>query len=175
MRQTDLERKRTSAWPWLAGLAIFGLILWGVTSLLAAPRGEEDAVAATPAEDALGPAPIPIPPAPIRDMGVGRSIEELSPLGEEDIGEVVRAEGEVVATGVTGFWMVTGAEVIRVDSHRTVRKGEAVTVQGTLRAPDGEERTDEIASEVLSRAAAAESREVVRTVKLVETVEGDGA
>lgn len=175
MRHIDLDRKKTTAWPWVAGLAVFAIVLWSVTALLAAPGEEDDTPALTAAEDTLEPAAMPSPPAPIRDMGAGRSIEELGPLTEDHVGEVVRAEGEVVATGTTGFWMVTGGAVLRVDSERAVRKGEAVVVQGTIHAARGEERTDQIAAEVLSRSAEADSWEVVREVKLVEGTEPDGA
>lgn len=175
MRHIDLERKGTSVWPWVAGLAIFALVLWGVTSLLAASGGEDDTPLFTTAEDTLEPAAIPSPPAPIRDMGAGRSLEELGPLTELHVGELVRAEGEVVATGTTGFWIVTGAAVLRVDSERAVRKGDAVVVQGTLHPASDEERTDQIAAEVLSRSAESSSWEVVREVKLVEGSEADGA
>lgn len=168
MRHLDIERKRTSAWPWVAGFAIFAVIAWGVTALLAAP--EEDVVppGAVVAEDTLAPAPIPMPPAPVRDMGAGRSIEELIPLSEEHAGEVVQAEGEVVATGSTGFWIATAGHVLRVDSDRAARKGESVAVRGVIQPADAEERTDQIAAEVLSRDPAAESLQVVHIVKLVE-------
>jgi hypothetical protein len=168
MRHLDIERKRTTAWPWVAGLVIFVLIAWGVTSLLAAPEDEADAPDSLVAEDTLAPAPIPMPPAPVRDMGADRSIEDLIPLSEEHVGEVVQAEGEVVATGSTGFWIATAGYVLRVDSDRAARKGESVAVRGVVQPADGEERTDQIAAEVLSRDPAAESWEVVHTVKLVE-------
>jgi hypothetical protein len=168
MRHLDIERKRTTAWPWVAGLFVFVLIAWGVTSLLAAPEDEAEATDALVAEDTLAPAPIPMPPAPVRDMGADRNIEELIPLSEEHAGEVVQAQGEVVATGSTGFWIATAGYVLRVDSDRAARKGEAVAVRGVVQPVDGEERTDEIAAEVLSRDPAAESWEVVRAVKLVE-------
>jgi hypothetical protein len=171
MPYVPIDRKRPTAWPWLAGIAVLAVAIWGATVLLAAPEDDPDTPAALVPEDTLAPSPIPMPPAPIRDMGAGRSIEELIPLSEEHAGEVVRAEGEVVATGTTGFWLVAGGYVLRVDSDRTVRRGESVAVQGVLQPADEAERTDEIASEVLARDPAAESWEVVRTMKLVESGE----
>lgn len=175
MRHIDLERKQTSRWPWVAGVAIFALAAWGATSLLAPADDEEETPAVVTAEDTLAPAAIPAPPAPVRDMSAGRSIEDLSPLTVEHVGEAVRADGEVVATGTSGFWMVAAAQVIRVDSERTVRTGEAVVVHGTLQPASGEERTEQIASEVLTRSAQADSWDVVLAVKLVEGMEADGA
>jgi hypothetical protein len=168
MRHLDIERKRTTAWPWVAGLVVFILIAWGVTSLLAAPEDEAEDSTAVVADDTLAPAPIPMPPAPVRDMGADRSIEELIPLSEEHVGEVVQAQGEVVATGSTGFWIATAGYVLRVDSDRAARRGESLAVRGVVQPAGGEERTDQIAAEVLSRDPAAESWQVVHTVKLVE-------
>jgi hypothetical protein len=168
MRHLDIERKRTTAWPWVAGLAIFAIIAWSVTSLLAAAEDEPETADAAIAEDTLPPTAIPMPPAPVRDMGAARSVDELTPLSEEHAGEVVTAQGEVVATGSTGFWIMTAGYVLRVDSNEAVRKGETVVVRGIIQLADGEERTDQIAAEVLSRDPGAESWEVVRAVKLVE-------
>ncbi len=125
------------------------------------------------AADTLPPSAIPIPPNPVILDRV-HSAEELAPLGEEHVGETVRVEGEVLATGTTGFWILAGVEVLRVDSNQAVRKGELATVEGTI-APARNERTDEIASEVLTRTPRAETWGVVRTVKLVESEGNTGS
>lgn len=163
----DIERKRPARWPWLLGLVCLALVVYGVTSLLAAADQDEPQVAVPTAADTVPPAAIPVPPNPVVLNRV-RSPEELAPLGEEHVGEALRVEGEVLATGTTGFWVLAGIEVLRVDSDRAVRKGEVVTIEGTLE-PAVDERTDEIASEVLSRSPRAEAWGVVRTVKLVDS------
>lgn len=165
-RVESIDRKRTTAWPWAAGAVVLIVVIWGVTTLLAAPPQEEPAVAETWA-DTLEPAAIPQPSQPVRTGPVVRSLEELSPLGEEDVGEVVRVEGEVVATGTGGFWILTGPEVLRVDSEMQARRGEHVIVEGTIRLAE-EERTDQVASEVLSRNPRSSGWQAVRAVKLVD-------
>jgi len=164
----DIERKRPARWPWIVGLLALGVIAYGSTTLLAAADDEETHVVAPTPADTLPPAAIPAPPNPVILDRV-HSAEELAPLGEEDVGETIRVEGEVLATGTTGFWVLAGIEVLRVDSDRSVRKGELVTVEGTLVPAAADERTDEIASEVLSRTPRAEEWGVVRTVKLVDS------
>lgn len=172
-RYKEIKRKQTTLWPWLGGVVVMILVAWGVTGLLAAPGGDEELPAAVLGEDTLPPATIPAPPQPIRTQESVRGVEELAPLDDRDSGEEVRAEGEVVATGTDGFWVVVGSEVIRVDSDRSVRSGEVVRVVGTLQPADGE-RTDRIASEVLSRSPRADDWRVVYSPKLVEGGGDDG-
>jgi hypothetical protein len=166
MRQLDMKRKQTSAWPWLAGLVMLGLVVWATTSLLAPKADEIDETADAAVEVELSPAPLPMPANPIGVTPL-RSIQELAPLGQDDVGQRVRAEGEVLATGTEGFWILAGSEVIRVESDRQVRQGQAVEVEGTLRE-EPPERTDQIASEVLSRRPQSEEWNVARGLKLVE-------
>jgi hypothetical protein len=169
MRYTDIIRKETPKWPWLAGLAVLVLVIWGVTALLGAPAEEEAPVVAPAAEDTLRPVAIPQAPQPPGAVSAA-SIAEAVALDEARVGEAARLEGEVVATGTTGFWMRVGTSVVRVDSEREARKGEYVIVEGTIRPADGE-RTDQIAADVLSRIPRSNGWEVVRAVKLVD---GDG-
>jgi hypothetical protein len=166
MLYEEIRRKRRTSWPWIAGLMVLALVVWGVTALLAAPE-DEQAVAVTSESDDSRPAAIPSPPNPVRVDRAG-SIEDLMPLGEEDAGQEVRAEGEVVATGTTGFWMLTGSDVLRVDSERLVRKGQTVEVEGVLEVLADDERAERVASEVLPRDPRFESWTLVRTVRLVE-------
>jgi hypothetical protein len=166
-RYKETKRKRTTWLPWLGGVAVFMLITWAVTGLLAAPGGDEELPRAVLSEDTLPPAAIPAPPQPVRMQETVRGVEEIQPIDDHHIGEEVRAEGEVVATGTSGFWMVVGREVLRVDSERPVRTGEVVRVIGTLHASTGE-RTERIATEVLTRSPRAEDWRVVPSPKLVE-------
>lgn len=169
MQHLHIWGKRTTAWPWVAGLVVLVLVGWGVTTLLAAPEEEADQVVET-AADTLPPAAIPAPPKPVQVERIAR-VEELAPLDVGKAGQRVRAGGEVVATGTTGFWLVAGAHVLRVDSDRTVRKGQTVTVDGVLEPMDDADRTDRIAAEVLDRDPRSEAWEVVRSVRLVEEAE----
>lgn len=172
-RYKEVRRKRTSIWPWVGGVIFVALIAWGVTGILAAPGGDEDLPDVLLAEDTLPPVTIPTPPQPVREQERVRGVEDLAPLDDQHVGEEVRAEGEVVATGTDGFWIVVGTEVIRVDSERAVRRGDVVRVVGSLQPDDGA-RTDRIVSEVLSRTPRAQDWRVVRSPKLVEGVV-DGA
>jgi hypothetical protein len=166
MRQLDMKRKQTSAWPWLAGLVVLGLAVWAATSLLAPKAEELDTTADAAVEDVLSPAALPMPANPVGITPL-RSVDELAPLSQDDVGQRVRAEGEVLATGTAGFWMLAGSDVLRVESGRTVRLGQTVEVQGTLQE-EPPERTDQVASEVLSRRPQAEGWNVARGLKLVE-------
>jgi hypothetical protein len=168
MRQLDMKRKQTSAWPWLAGVVLLGLVVWGVTSLLAPPVDAEGPVSEG-SEEELAPSALPMPVNPVGITPV-RDVRELSPLGQEHLGQRLRAEGEVVATGTDGFWILAGSEVIRVDSEQVVRQGQSVEVQGTLHEDDPA-RTEQIVSEVLSRRVQAGDWQVVRGVKLVDETE----
>jgi hypothetical protein len=170
MRHLNIHKKRRTAWPWAAGVVILGMIVWSVTALLAAPE-RETVVVTDPAVDSLPPALIPAPPNPVRSTAI-QSLAALSPLDEEDAGHEVRAEGEVVATGTTGFWILVGSEVIRVDSHQMVRRGDTVAVQGRLDPLENVERTDRVAAEVLTRDPRSDQWTVVRSLRLI--AEGNG-
>ncbi len=166
MQLYDFKSKRVSAWPWLLGLTALALIAWGVTSLLAAPQDELADVDEAALEEELPPTAIPQPPHPAGTSTVAaRDVRQLIPLDIDDAGELVRAEGEVVATGTDGFWMLVDSDVLLVSSARMVRKGERVAVEGVLQETDGE-RTERIASEVLSRNSQARDWRVVQEVKL---------
>jgi hypothetical protein len=169
MRHVDMKRKYPTPWPWLAGLGVLALIIWGVTSLLAAPNEEDPAIeAAGAAEHDVVPALIPRPPHPVGSSTVqARDVRDLYPLELDDAGTLARAEGEVLATGSEGFWILAGSEVIRVDSRRPVRRGQVIEVEGVLQETSAEP-TDRIADEVLSRSGASGVWTVARTIKLVE-------
>jgi hypothetical protein len=166
MQHLNIRRKRRTAWPWALGVVILGMIVWSVTALLAAPE-REAVVVEDPASDSLPPAAIPAPPNPVRADAI-QSLDALSPLDEADAGHEVRAEGEVVATGTTGFWILVGAEVIRVDSDRLVRRGDSVALQGRLEPLETVERTDRVATDVLPRDPRSDQWTIVRSLRLID-------
>lgn len=167
MRRIDVEKKRKTAWPWVIGLGVLALALWGATSLLLPdPEPEEPDIGVT-AADTLPPALIPsLPGGGSAPAGTSRTGADPE-LGEDQLDEVVRVNGEVLATASDAFWILTASQVLRVDSPRRARKGDTVTVEGTLRRADTE-KTDRIASEFISRHPAFDSWTVLRSLKLVE-------
>ena len=170
MARLDVERKRKTIWPLLIGAALLVLVLWGVTALLTDEPPAEPEVTVPTVEDTHPPAAVPAPPntdAAATGTESTRAVEEIAPVGEEDVGQTVRVAGEVVATGNQTFWLLAGEEVLRIDSARRVRKGDSLSVEGTLRAADPS-KTDVITSDVLSRNPASPEWSVVRVVKLVE-------
>ena len=49
MAEIRVEPRRPGAWPWIAGLVVLALLIWGLTAVLG---GDEDVV-----EQAVPPAP----------------------------------------------------------------------------------------------------------------------
>jgi hypothetical protein len=176
MRRIDVEKKRAARWPWLLGVVVLALVLWGVTVLSRAPEEEVIEPAGVTTPDTLPPALIPSRPTaigPQRQEETGRAVSDFT---EADIGEVARVAGEVVATGHNAFWVLAGSHVLRVDSEQRVRRGDTVSVEGTIRPADGE-ATDRMASEVMSRQGDFADWTIVRTLKLVDSAtlaNGDG-
>lgn len=167
MRRLDVEKKRTTGWPWVLGVGVLALLLWGATILLRADPEPEPPDIGVTAEDTLPPALIPSPSGGgAAPQGGTRSGAEPA-LGEDQIGETVRTQGEVVATGNEAFWILAGSRVLRVDSPRRARSGDTVSVEGTLREADTE-MTDRMASEVLSRHPDFDSWTVLRSLRVVE-------
>ena len=171
MRNIDIEKKRPSAWPWLAGAAVLALIFWGVTVLLTPDEESGPQVQATTVEDTHPPAAIPEPPREPLSNAPPRALSEFAPLGEEDVGQAVRAEGEVVATGNGSFWLLAGSDVVRIDSDRQARSGDSIAVAGRIRPADPAQ-ADRMRSGVLARKPGSEGWMVVRSLKIVEN--GDG-
>lgn len=168
MARVDIERKRATRWPWFLGLGLLVLALWGVTTLLRENESEEPLVDVPTVEDTHPPAAIPAPP--VEEGGATasvRPIHDLAPLEESDVGQHVRAEGPVVATGNTGFWLLAGNAVVRIESARRVRRGDTLAVEGTLQRADPEE-TERI-SDVLGRHPESGQWSIVSAVKLVES------
>lgn len=172
MRRIDVEKKRARRWPWLLGLLVLAGIAWGITILLRPPPQPEPPSVATSAGDTLPPAAIPMPPGNGQPAGrAGRALTELAPIDADDAGQALVIRGEVVATGVDGFWLLADDHVLQVVSAQLARKGDSVAVAGTLRTTDGE-RTRVMATEVLSRHPEFDRWKVVEPVVLVETDDG---
>lgn len=167
MRKIDVEKKRASQWPWLLGVGLLALVVWGATTLLRAPLEEEGPDLPGTTADTLPPAAIPSSTGGASAARQAQSLAALMPLGDEDIGQTVQVEGEVVATGNDAFWIVSGSSVLRVDSFQRARKGDSLSVRGVLQ-PAEEAMTDQMATDVLSRDPAAQSWTVIRSVKLVD-------
>lgn len=166
MQHIDIRKKRPQRWPWLVGVIALVGIGWGVTTLLRADDEPAEEVAGPTVQDTHPPAAIPDRPYEARGATAASSLAALAPLGEEDVGEAVRVEGEVVATGNDAFWILAGNEVLRVDSRRMVRKGDTLVVAGSLATADPD-KTERIRS-VLDRHPLARSWTVVPSLKLVE-------
>lgn len=177
MARLDVEKKRKTAWPWLVGAVVVVLLGIAITSLLTADPETEPALTVPTVEDTHPPAAVPRPPnvdPELTGTEAARGVEEIAPLGEEDVGQTIRVDGQVVATGNAAFWLRTGDIVLRIDSERQVQKGEALSIEGTVRQADPA-KTDRIAADVLSREPGASEWQVVRLVKLVEGGTGGGA
>lgn len=167
MRRIDVEKKRVTKWPWLLGVVLLVLVVWGATALLRPPAEEEGPDLPVTTADTLPPAAIPSSSGGASAAPRAKSLARLMPLGEEDVGETVRVDGEVVATGNNTFWMLSGSNVLRVDSYRRARRGDSLSVRGVLQLAE-EALTDQMATDVLSRDPAAERWTVIRSLKLVD-------
>lgn len=170
MARTDFEKKRKTSLPWIVGLAVLALAFVGISVLLARSDDTEPGVEVPTVQDTYPPAAVPAPPnldPTVTGADPARGLDEIAPLGEEDIGQTIRLGGQVVATGNGSFWLLAGDRVVRVDSPRQVRKDDTLSIRGTLRPADPG-MTDRIASDVLSRIPDSERWQVVRVIKVVE-------
>lgn len=167
MRYVDVDKKRPSPWAWVLGLAVLGLALWGITILLRPPPPDEQPVVGPTTADSFPPSRIPGNPGQVVPLDRQADTPDLRSLGEEHIGQAVTVEGEVVATGNGGFWVVSDDQVLRIDSSLRTRQGDTVAVRGTLRAADAA-ATDRMANEVLARHPDFRRWTVIRPLKLVE-------
>lgn len=133
MVDINLEKRRgPSIWPWIVGLGVLALLVWGIAALVNTRKTTEAAEApASGSMPAAAPAAVPAPAAP---TGTTVSLTTLLPLGPEDAGQHVNTSGVVVGqpTG-TGFWLRAGNDVVWVESNAVVKRGEELaTVSGTL-------------------------------------------
>lgn len=167
MRRIDVEKKRVTRAPWLLGLVVLGLALWGVTILLRPPAEPEPPEVGVTASDTLPPALIPMDPARLPGSSPERGSTPGVTLSEEHVGETVRVQGEVVATGGDTFWILVDSRALRVASPRRPRRGDRVSVSGTLREVDGA-TLDRGMADAMARHPDFDRWTVVRTVELVE-------
>ena len=166
-KKSDIGRKQPSVWPWVGGAVVLGLLVWGVTVLLRPPPQPEAPAVATEAVDTLPPATIPAPPGDVLGDPGGTTSTDLAGLGEQELGQSIRARGRVVATGNDSFWLLAGSGVIRVKSAREVRRGDSLAVEGRLREADPE-ITRSIADAVISREPDSADWIILDSLMLVE-------
>ncbi len=134
MVDINLEKRQgPSVIPWLVGLVVLALLIWGIAALVNTRKTTRAAEAppGTQPETPAAPAAMPAPGAP---EGTAVELSSLLPLGPEDVGQRVSARGVVVGkpTG-TGFWLRSGNDVLWVESGAKAQPGQQLTgLTGTL-------------------------------------------
>lgn len=169
MQHIDIRKKRPSVWPWLVGAGLLLLLVWGTTSLLVPEEDVEPDVAVETVEDTHPPVPIPAPPHVIgtpASFGAGG----VGLLVEENLGDTLRLTGVVIATGNDSFWLLSDATVVQVESPREPRRGDTLTVNGTIQRANPE-KTGRMRSD-LDRSRIQDQWRVIRPVMLVEPPSG---
>lgn len=128
----NVERKRPSIWPWIVGLLVLSLLIWAIAEMV----DRDDVAQVEPAQEPAVPAPQPRAPeeAPT-------SLEQLDPLGPDDVGRRVNVSGAVVGQPAgNGFWILTDQDrVVFIQTDRPVVTGEHVQVTGTIDQNTSEE------------------------------------
>ncbi len=162
MAEIRIERRRgPSLWPWLIGLVVLALLIWGIAELVNTDRDNQTmaaedtagAAGATAAPAASG-APAGAQPGPgaaddsaapgtdstgspaDRAAAGPAPLQDLMPLGIQDAGQQVTASGIVVSKADRGgFWLdVGGNAVIWVNDTLKVTPRQTVQgITGTLR------------------------------------------
>lgn len=62
MADLNVERKSPGVWPWVLGLLVLALVIWGLVELFGGdPETIQDPEAAVPADTAVTGAPAPFP------------------------------------------------------------------------------------------------------------------
>jgi hypothetical protein len=142
-----IERRRgPSLWPWLAGLIVLALLIWAIAELVNTDRDNQTMVEADTLGALVSTAPMQTAPGPgdgesampaTPKAGAGPApLQDLMPLGIQDAGQQVTADGIVVSRAARGgFWMnVGGNTVLWVSGNLRVVPRQAVQgVTGTLR------------------------------------------
>lgn len=84
MAEIKVERKSPSVWPWVIGLLILALLVWGLTELL---TGESEPVLTDSADSAVTetaePAPFPGLSAPAGISDTSNSIPDAPAVGTD--------------------------------------------------------------------------------------------
>jgi hypothetical protein len=148
VRHVDIRKKRPSRWPWAVGVVALGLIVWGVTALLAPPRERQVPETETPA-DTQPPAALPLANQRARAIGSG-TLEGLAPLGLEDRGMALSVDAEVLAGDDAGYWLLAAGRVIRFETSMSLEEGDSVRARGILRRFDRRE-AERMAHDALGR------------------------
>lgn len=134
MADINVERKRPSIWPWIIGLLVLALAIWGVAELVEDEGGAEEQAVAQVEEwqPEVEPAAVPAP-ADEDATASERPLDELAPLDVEDVGQRVRVSGEAVSVTPKGFWLLSGRDLLFVATAQEVAEGDQVRASGTLR------------------------------------------
>ena len=112
MADIHIERKHTSIWPWIIGLLVLGLLIWGVAEMMG---GEDDEVAAVDpvAAPAIAPGvnevqPLPADANPPTGVAQAAGIPISQIIASPATWTGKRVTGEVRVTEVVsdrGFWI----------------------------------------------------------------------
>lgn len=162
MADLNLERKRGPLlWPWLVGLVVLALLIWGIAELVNTDRDNQQmaqadsAGAATADGSGAGAAPAGGQAAPAAEQTVGVTpLGALVPLGIQHAGQRVMATGQVLSKPANGgFWLRSeGNALVWVKSSLSVKQGQqAPDLTGTLeraRPADVQEWMKELPAEV---------------------------
>jgi hypothetical protein len=150
MAEIQIERKDTSIWPWILGILLLALLIWGIYEAL-----DDDTVdlpvavaplPAPPLVDEVQPLPPAAnPPTPIA-QAAGIPVSQIIESPATWTGRTVNGEvrvGEVVSD--RGFWITdqgerlfvvinenvnTPGETINIEANQTLRIREAVVYRG---------------------------------------------
>jgi hypothetical protein len=165
MASVSLNRRRTTLWPWLAGLALLGLLIWAIGAMLdldglrSAASGDTEASTTT---------------ASTADQPVV-SITEILPLGPEDRGRRVELRGSVIGEPIgEGVWIRFGDEAIFA-ALGEVPEDRPAQVDGYLAAATGDRMSAWIQQARLPELPEYAELDIVKTLVLRATPEGAGS
>ena len=147
MAEIRIERRRgPSLWLWVIGLIVLALFIWAIAELVNTDRDNQTMAAADTVDAPASTAPTQSAPGAAdgesatpgtQEAGAGPApLQDLMPLGIQDAGQQVTADGIVVSPAARGgFWMdVGGNTVLWVSGSLKVTPRQAVQgVTGTLR------------------------------------------
>ena len=134
--------------PWLIGLVVLALLIWGIAELVNEDRDNATMAQADSEDGSVAPAVAPVAVAPSATAAATAApaaeqapavtpapLAALVPLGTQDVGQRVSATGEVLTLPAHGgFWLRTDNQaVIWVRSPQPVRPGQQVQdLPGTI-------------------------------------------
>ncbi len=109
MTEIKLQKRKVPFWPWIVGLVVAAVIVYGISNLVTSKAINVMPVDSTAiaAGGAPGGGDTPPPPLP------SSSLEALLPLGVEDLTQRVAVNGEVVGSpSADGFWVLSDENVV---------------------------------------------------------------